>query len=77
MKTGMLWYDDDPKSDLGDKIVRAASYYQRKYGRVPDLCFVHPSMLGEAPPKPNGIEVRTNRQILPNHLWIGIHELAV
>lgn len=53
MKIGMLWYDNDPKADLGLKIERAASYYQNKYGRTPNLCFVHPSMLspiGESAP---------------------------
>jgi hypothetical protein len=76
MKTGMLWFDNDPKSDLPTKINRAATYYQHKYGQHPDLCFVHPTMLGGAIVRAQGsIEVRPNRAVLPNHLWIGIHEL--
>lgn len=45
MNVGMLWFDNDPKSNIDLKIERAASYYQTKYGRIPTLCFVHPSML--------------------------------
>jgi hypothetical protein len=78
MKTGMLWFDNDPKADLPTKISRAAAYYQHKYGRHPDLCFVHPNMLGGISLRAHeDIEVRPNRAVLPNHLWIGIHELAV
>lgn len=76
MKTGMLWFDNDPKVDLATKIARAAAYYQRKYGMRPDLCFVHPTMLSTSQPHSQGIEVRPNRQVLPNHLWMGIHDTA-
>ncbi len=77
MKTGMLWFDNDPKTDLPTKIDRAATYYQHKYGQQPDLVFVHPTMLKTSPLRDNShIEVRPNRAVLPNHLWIGIHELA-
>ena len=75
MKTGMLWFDNDPKADLATKIARAADYYQHKYGQRPDLCFVHPTMLGNGVHS-QGIEVKPNRQVLPNHLWMGIHEQA-
>ncbi len=76
MKTGMLWFDNDPKADLATKIARAADYYQRKYGRKPSLCFVHPTMLlnGGSSSRSQDIEVRPNRQVLPNHLWMGIQD---
>jgi len=74
MKTGMLWFDNDNKTDLNTKIQRAADYYQKKYGKMPDLCFVHPSMAPETNLKAQGIEVKTTRTILPNHLWLGVHE---
>jgi len=45
MNIGMLWFDNDPKSNIDLKIERAATYYRTKYGRTPTLCFVHPSML--------------------------------
>jgi len=76
MKMGMLWYDDDPKADLRTKVHRAADYYQKKYGIRPNLCYVHPSMLGQERMQVNEIEVRTNRRVLRNHLWLGLLELG-
>ena len=76
MNVGMLWFDNDPRTALRNKVERAADYYRQKYGLVPDLCLVHPSML--ASPRPEIVEgrigkvaVRPNRAILPGHLWIG------
>jgi hypothetical protein len=73
MNTGMLWFDGDGKTDLITKIGRAARYYQEKYGRRPDLCFVHPSMLAQKNPLPDGFEVRSSEKVLPNHFWLGIN----
>jgi hypothetical protein len=75
MNVGMLWFDNDPRTALTDKVERAADYYRRKYGRIPDLCLVHPAMLGSHPEQILGrggkVAVRSNRAILPGHLWIG------
>ena len=83
MNIGMLWFDNDPKAGLSTKVERAATYYRTKYGKTPNLCFVHPSMLpGSATPPQApasgdgnyvaaGVEVRSNRSVLPNHFWIG------
>jgi hypothetical protein len=70
----MLWFDNDPKTDLPTKISRAAAYYQKKYGQMPDICFVHPTMVGGSALKSQGIEVRPTRQVLPHHLWLGVME---
>ncbi|MBN1535697.1 MAG: hypothetical protein JW908_03110 [Anaerolineales bacterium] len=80
MNIGMLWFDNDPKAEMTKKIERAASYYRQKYGKAPNVCFIHPSMLKieniESPPKivkAGGIEVRTSGSVLPNHFWIGVN----
>jgi hypothetical protein len=31
--------------NLDMKVERAANYYRNKYGKVPTLCFIHPSMM--------------------------------
>jgi hypothetical protein len=67
----MLWYDNDPQTALKAKVKRAADYYRQKYGRLPDLCLVNPSMLAEPLAAADKITVRSNRSILPGHLWIG------
>ena len=90
MNAGMLWFDNDPKTALTAKIERAVDYYRHKYGRDPNLCLIHPSMMenpaseggaGENPitGKPvlsvaEGVMVRPYRPVLPGHLWIGIEE---
>ena len=54
MRTGMLWFDNDPKTDLPTKVLRAAAYYQKKYGCSPNLCFVHPTMIKPEGPRASG-----------------------
>ncbi len=79
MKTGLLWFDDDPRKQLEDKVLRAAAHYERKYGQVPNLCFVHPSAFAgngkkTGVKKAGGVEIRAGRSVLPGHLWLGIAE---
>lgn len=74
MNVGMLWFDNDPKSAIEMKIERAAAYYTKKYGKTPDLCFVHPSELGQASPKSGKIQVRSSTSVLPHHFWIGVEK---
>jgi len=79
MNIGMLWFDNDKKSDLCSKVSRAAVYYQGKYGNQPNICFVHPSMAlpeqeddqDEQSLKAGNIEVRLTKSVLHHHFWIG------
>jgi hypothetical protein len=74
MNTGMLWFDNDPKTALDQKVEEAASYFRKKYGQSPDLCLVHPSMLAEAQYQTGQVTVRPWRTVTPGHLWIGVDE---
>ena len=71
MNVAMMWFQNDPKKSLSEKIAEAMNYHQKKYGSRPDLCFVHPSMLSVSVKEKYPIEVRSTRYILPNHIWIG------
>lgn len=86
MNVGMLWFDNDPKKELDDKIERAATYYSEKYGKKPTICFIHPSMMPDSstrsPDNDASVEVevqdvqlqiRSNQSVLPNHFWIGVN----
>lgn len=55
------------------KIQRAADYYEKKYGRAPDLCLVHPSTM-DSKAHVDGVEIRTYRPVLPGHIWVGIQD---
>ncbi len=76
MLTGMLWFDNDPGSTLLIKVKKAADFYRQKYGRSPDLCLVHPSMLEKNQQLADfgKLIIRPYRPVLPGHLWIGIEE---
>jgi hypothetical protein len=69
---GMLWFDNDKKRTLAEKIGRAADYFNKKYGRVPNVCFVNKKVV-EAVDLP-GITVRPSGIILPNHFLVGMEE---
>lgn len=71
MHSGMLWFDNDPKSNLSKKIHRAAQYYQKKYGQTPNLCTVHPKMVEKENLEDAQLKVETSDIILLHHFWIG------
>jgi hypothetical protein len=78
MSTGMLWFDNS-KNPLTVKIQKAMDYYEKKYGRKPDLCLVNPSMLDGLPHEGDqieiqGLNVRPYRPVLPGHIWIGMED---
>ncbi len=74
MNEGMLWLDLNPGLDLVKKVQRAIHYYQHKYGILPDLCLVHPSMLADVQPEQMPIAIRPYRFLAPGYLWIGLAE---
>jgi hypothetical protein len=78
MNIGMLWFDDS-NTTLQQKIIKAADYYEKKYGKRPNLCLVHPSMLvGNVHVSfMKDLSVRPYRPVLPGHIWIGIEEMPV
>ena len=75
MHTGMLWFDNSSAA-LSVKIQKAVDYYEKKYGRKPDLCLVHPSMLeqNQRSLEVNKLTVRPYRPVVPGHIWIGIED---
>jgi hypothetical protein len=76
MKIGMLWLDENPSMQLTSRVERAASYYQAKYGRLPNTCVLHPETLGDNDPKSIPlVRVETSVKILPEHFWIGVEQV--
>lgn len=74
MKTGMLWYDDDKKRTLEEKVEMAADYYRQKFGRAPTLCLVNPRSMNGVPKKVAKVELRSAHNVLLHHFWVGIAE---
>lgn len=72
MKTGLLWFDGDPKKGLEQKIGEAVARYREKFGAAPNTCFVHPKDLNShGSVAPRGIRVVAASNILRNHFWVG------
>lgn len=67
---GMLWYDNS-KSDLATKICAAVGYYEVKYGETASLCLVNPAEMNGHKIIIPGIEVRTDKHVMTNHIWVG------
>lgn len=78
MHTGMLWFDNSKVKTLEQKIQGAVDYYVKKYGRAPDLCLVHPSLLENRPGVRSmtigALTVRPYRPVLPGYIWVGIED---
>jgi len=75
MKVGMLWFDGEEGREMPVRVRAAASYYRGKYDRVPNVCFVHPSMLSErGGGTVDGVEVRPSAAVLRGHIWMGIDD---
>jgi len=75
MKVGMLWFDGEDHQEMPVRVRAAASYYRGKYGRVPNVCFVHPSMLAERSAESvDGVDIRPSAAVLRGHLWMGIDD---
>jgi hypothetical protein len=71
MEIGMLWFDDNQKSDLSARVQRAANYYQHKFGVAAIVCFVHPCMLVGKTNDSGKIEIKPDRQVRPDNFYIG------
>lgn len=73
MNIGMLWFDNDPKRTLQQKIERAAEHYRRKYGQTANVVFLHPAT-PRMPAEIGGLAVKTSKTVLPNHFWLGVKD---
>ena len=72
MNIGMLWYDDDKKTTLREKLERAGAYYFDKYKVRPTECYVHPSMLEGGSIVEAGMKVKKSGTVIKDHFWIGV-----
>lgn len=85
MMHGLLWFDNDPKTSLTQKIQAALVAYKQKsesrnqrgdYGLpTAELCLINPKNAEgldlENVSKDCGLVVRAFRGVMSNHFWIG------
>jgi hypothetical protein len=72
MRVGWLWFDNDPNRTVEEKVLRAAQCYREKFGRAPDVCYVHPQAIGEGELRCGPVRVIAARHILLHHFWLGV-----
>ena len=71
MQIGLLWFDDNPQVPLATKIEKAARRYRERFGRPPNVCYVHPQTLAGAQGLPAGLKVVERASVQPNYFWVG------
>lgn len=71
MNTGLLWFDDNPKLPFVTKVENAVRRYRERFGRSPDMCYVHPETLARAEAMPAQVQVVALRTVRPNCFWLG------
>ena len=65
---GLLWFDDRQNIPLATKIAAAVDFFEEKYGRKPQCCYVNPcNSLEGLPLQELGLRVEVSSYILPNH----------
>lgn len=76
MRIGLLWYDNDPKKALEQRVREAMERYREKFGRAPNTCYIHPADLNGRALTLEGVRVLVASNILRNHVWVGYDEDA-
>jgi hypothetical protein len=72
---GLLWFDNDKKRPLEEKVKQAVEAYCGKphfAGQVPDTCYVHPTMLQDGQEvRLDGVRVIAATNMPPYHFLVG------
>lgn len=71
MRTGWLWFDDDPTTTLEQKVERAAQHYHEKFGIPPNICYVNPQMVDAEGTHCGNIRILPAPHVLRHHFWLG------
>jgi hypothetical protein len=77
MKEGLLWFDNDPRRKLADKISQAATRYQVRCGRKPTVCYLNVADLNGQSDEIKGIRLQVVSNVLRHHFWIGVDNETV
>ncbi len=75
MRVCLLWFDNDPRRPLEEKVKQAVRRYKEKFGVSPNVCYVNPEVLSgvdgavKAP-----VALKPSRRVMPNHFLVGVVE---
>jgi hypothetical protein len=71
MREGLLWFDDDPRRQVEEKIRQAAARYRQKFGVAPNVCYVNDKVIDRAGLKVGEVRVLPASTVRPHHFWVG------
>ena len=71
MRIGLLWFENDSKKALEQRVQEAMERYREKFGKAPNTCYIHPQDLNGHSLSLEGMRVVAASTILRNHLWVG------
>ncbi len=72
MHEGLLWFDNTPNRELGEKIKQAAQRYQTRLNQKPTVCYVNVDEFSPEVTAVNGIAIKPARYIRRHHFWLGV-----
>lgn len=67
VKLGWMWFDDDPKTNLEDKLRQASERYRQKFGQKPRLCYVNGSALADPQAFVGALQMRGAGNVSPGY----------
>lgn len=76
MKIAVM-YSDSSDMTVAEKIKKYSSFYTRKFGVVPEVCHIHPSLIDSITKDERDgldVEIISDISILINNFWIGIEK---
>lgn len=63
----LVWYDEDPKKPVSEKIAAAVDAYHVRFSSAPELVLVNVRDYVDFA----GLLVRSERTVQPNTFWVG------
>jgi hypothetical protein len=65
----LVWYDEDARRSVAEKIQNARDAYGKRFTSVPNLVLLNAADFAGL--EGMGIEVRSERTVQPHNFWVG------
>lgn len=69
----LMWYDDDRKKTVSEKIIDALAAYEARFRTRPNLVLVNASDVGDVP---HAVTIRPQPFIQRSTFYVGIEDLG-
>ncbi len=76
VKLGWMWFDNDPKTSLEDKLRQATERYRQKFGQRPRLCYVNGGALVDPQLAVGALQMRGAGNVSPGYFLFVVESEA-